>query len=460
MKHHKLGIILFGIAIIAILGLSLFTVSHEAKAAAAASVYSLVTSDTTPIIRGTVADFSTTVITVSIDGGSSQTATNSSDGTWSYQSGELAEGVHTIDIVATTTGGPYSYDSHLYLSADYPIELYYEEINSENLLLATSILFPAAYSFADDNGILTVDFPAGTEVTQTGGGQFDLSTWYAQTVDFNNERVLQEIHFGVSGVSLTFSSAITITLSVGDEYNGQTLNIFSRSDVGDEGWEPMDISCEVTNGNCSFNTSHASYFAVSQYNSIAETEEGDLDGDGEADGGRKAQIKSWKAYQYKNNNGVSCPNKLVVEIKGKYLDKDAKVKVGNQKAYSVKKKSSEKIVAKFCMDDLSKKKVGNKRTISVTNPNTEKEKADKKINLAKVDYKKFIYEDFNVNTREGVLNIQKALVSLDLLERGTEVGVYGALTRGAVVEFQKEHNIFQTGYVGPLTKEKLVEELN
>lgn len=174
---------------------------------------------------------------------------------------------------------------------------------------------------------------------------------------------------------------------------------------------------------------------------------------------QKADIDSWDAYRQINNKGVSCPERLIVEIKGKHFDKSAKVEVGSQDAFSVKRKSSKKIVAKFCMDDLLDNQASRKRTISVTNPDAEEEKSSKKINLVNVDYGKFFADDFDSSTYEGVLNIQRALIALDFLDEKYDTGFFGPLTINAVKQFQAQHNLSQVGHVGPLTRAKLEDEL-
>ncbi|MBU2028841.1 peptidoglycan-binding protein [Patescibacteria group bacterium] len=68
-------------------------------------------------------------------------------------------------------------------------------------------------------------------------------------------------------------------------------------------------------------------------------------------------------------------------------------------------------------------------------------------------------EDFNPQTIEGVRNIQKTLILLGFLDQQYITGFYGPLTTSAVMEFQKQNGISQTGYVGPLTKAKLEEKL-
>ncbi|MDD3487420.1 MAG: peptidoglycan-binding domain-containing protein [Candidatus Moranbacteria bacterium] len=174
---------------------------------------------------------------------------------------------------------------------------------------------------------------------------------------------------------------------------------------------------------------------------------------------QKARIESWKDYQYENNNGISCPQRLVLEIKGKHFTRNAEVKIGGQEASSVEKKSSKKIIAKFCLDDLLDVKSRLKRKIHVINPDAEDETADKKINLANIGHGGFSAKNFDPAASDGVLNIQRALISLGFLDGQCDTGFYGPLTTQAVKEFQQKYEIDQTGYVGPLTRAELEKRL-
>lgn len=456
---NKIKLSIFAFLLAAVSLVVVFGFPHEAKATGPSiSVYYQVTSDTTPVLRGTVSD-PTATVSVVIIGYVDRTATVSGDGSWSLQlnSGEaLTEGSYAIGVASVIGGEMCSDSSFIYVSEEYPLEFYYE--SEEGGLITSLILFPDEYIYTSEGEHFSLTFPAGTEVTKTGGGTFDIGEWYAEGADQNNERILLKLRFGVPDIRLSFSHDVTITFNVGNEYNGQTLHIFSRNDgEDDEGWDPMEIDCEVTSGNCSFSTSHASYFAISQYNSIAETEEGEMNDNGDND--EKADIASWKAYRYENTDGVSCPDRLVLEIKGRHFSKNAKVRIGNVKAFSVEKKSSKKIVAKFCLNDLLKVKTSPKRTVSVTNPDTEREKADKKINLGKISYGNFTSDDLDPQTIDGIKNIQRALSSLGYLDQQYIIGVYGPITTEAVRNFQEQNGLPTTGFFGPLTTAKLQEKL-
>ncbi|MCX6765943.1 MAG: peptidoglycan-binding protein [Candidatus Moranbacteria bacterium] len=434
--------------------------ADKAKAAPSVSAYHMVTNDPTPLIKGTISGvISSAEISVTINGidGIEYSLDSVNNGDWSITfASALDPGYYyTAEITATEEGEDSTF-AYIYVDEDYPFEFYYTSEGED--FEFSSVTFSEEYSYDSEDGDFSLLFPSGTVVTTTEeGGTFDLTEWYAEIVDPNNERIILKLRFGIPDNDLTFSSHnVTITFHVGAEYNDQILNIFSRNDGdNDEGWDPMEIDCTVIGGSCSFDVSHASYFAISQYTSIAETEEEEND---DEDENEKASISSWKAYKYEDQTSKLCKDKLKLEIKGKHFDGDAEVKIGNHEAFSVDKKSSKKIVAKFCMNKLLDNQASRKRTVSVTNPHTDKEKADKKINLNNIGYN-MSAEDFNPQTVEGIKNIQKALISLSFLDKQYITGFYGPLTTNAVMEFQKQNGISQTGYVGPLTKAKLEEKI-
>lgn len=455
IKKYKLDII-FSAFIFFFIGFIIFPC--KAEAAPEVIVYNVLTNDTTPDIKGTISGVTGSAEVSVVINSIEYSLDSVTDGDWSITFASALESgyYYTAEITAIDGTGEDTTSAFVYVDESCPYEFYYTSEGDEADF--SSVTFSEEYDYDSPDGNFSLLFPAGTVVTKTGGGTFDIAEWYAEIVDANNERIISKLRFGVPDIDLTFSNNITITFNVGTEYNGRTLNIFSRSDSeNDEGWEPMEIECEVVDGSCSFEVSHASYFAVSEYTSIAETEEGELDD--EDDNLEKADIDSWKAYRYINNNGIACPNRLVLEIKGKHFKSDAEVKIGGKKADSVDKKSSKKIVAKFCMDDLTKVKTSNRRIVSITNPDTDKEKASKKINLYKIDYKKFALSDLVSDTKEGVRNIQRALISLGFLDKQYDTGFYGSLTTQAVMNFQQQYGIIKTGFVGPLTRIEIEKRL-
>jgi len=127
-------------------------------------------------------------------------------------------------------------------------------------------------------------------------------------------------------------------------------------------------------------------------------------------------------------------------------------------ASSVDVKYSRKLSATFCLTNLLKVKVDNTRNIYVTNPDTDSEKASKSINLDNITFQglnSLTSDNFDPTTTQGITNIQKALVSLGLLDSQYVTGTYGSLTTQAIQKFQAQNNLPQTGNVGPMTRTKL-----
>lgn len=74
------------------------------------------------------------------------------------------------------------------------------------------------------------------------------------------------IEWGVAGLGLTFTPAVTIEIYVGTEYDGRTLYVL-RSVTGST-WLTdglVDTSCVVSSGICTFRTTKASYYTTTTY---------------------------------------------------------------------------------------------------------------------------------------------------------------------------------------------------
>jgi murein L,D-transpeptidase YcbB/YkuD len=162
----------------------------------------------------------------------------------------------------------------------------------------------------------------------------------------------------------------------------------------------------------------------------------------------KADIISWKSEIITDQS--NCPQKLKLTLKGKHFDDNAKVKIGSKESNNVEVKNSKELTAKFCLTKLKK----TKQTISVKNPDTDAKKADKKIDLSNLSFTSS-GDSLDMNTEEGIKNIQRILVKLKLLNKDSITGIYGPLTTQAVKEFQKIHHLPETGMVGPKTKSEL-----
>lgn len=63
------------------------------------------------------------------------------------------------------------------------------------------------------------------------------------------------------------------------------------------------------------------------------------------------------------------------------------------------------------------------------------------------------------STGNDVVELQKFLISKGYLKISAPTGWFGPLTTAAVKEYQASKGIIQTGYVGPLTREALNNEM-
>ncbi len=147
----------------------------------------------------------------------------------------------------------------------------------------------------------------------------------------------------------------------------------------------------------------------------------------------------------------SCPTKLKVKIRGKRFTNDTIVTLGSKEASTVNRRSSKELVTSFCLKDFSTKSESLKKTLSVKNPGAKSFKARHKVNLTLAQLLADPLTSFDPDTRSGVINIQKVLVSEKLLSDKDVIGVYGPKTVAAVKIFQGKYGIPQTGVVGPRT---------
>lgn len=252
----------------------------------------------------------------------------------------------------------------------------------------------------------------------------------------------------------TFDQPITFTISYGSDVEAQyaesTLDVYKNDS---DAWEKKNCTLDTA-----ANTLTCSLSSFSDYAVLGEpipSEDSD-----DSDEVQKAKITSWSAYQYTDLTSGPCQQKIKLTIKGKYFGSDTEVKIGEKKASSVEKISSQKITAKFCLAKLQKDYLsGTNKTISVKNPHTSWVKAKKKIDLYNLNQDLDDNNNFDPTTTEGIKNIQHTLIKLKYLDAQLVTGIYGPLTTDAVQRFQADNGLPKTGYVGPLTKTKLEEKV-
>lgn len=163
---------------------------------------------------------------------------------------------------------------------------------------------------------------------------------------------------------------------------------------------------------------------------------------------KRADVDSWKVAKY--GDLTKCGTRARLVIKGDHFYKDSKVKIGGTKMSSMKRNSSKKLTATICLSKLLKVKTDPKRYVYVKNPNTDPRKSEKRLDVTAIPWKS-ASDNFDQDTVEGTMNIQKMLQNLGLLSAENMTGYYGPITAEAVKKFQSQHGIPTTGNVGPLT---------
>lgn len=124
------------------------------------------------------------------------------------------------------------------------------------------------------NPISSTTIPAFTNITKTAGGNFNMSQFISNNV---TSQVLVEdsntkgaIKIGIDGTGLTFSNAITLSINVGNTYNGQKLYVKYQNE-NESTWNDL-TTCTISNGKCTFTTTHATTYTVDDEGHAVGTE--------------------------------------------------------------------------------------------------------------------------------------------------------------------------------------------
>jgi hypothetical protein len=115
----------------------------------------------------------------------------------------------------------------------------------------------------------SVTFPVGTVVTRKDGGKFAFYRMASHEFTVDNSVPttgldgvpIAGLRLGIPGLNLSFDRPVTVTITVGEQYNGYRLAIESLGEGG-AAWA-NETETMVANGRCSFTVSHATYFAAS-----------------------------------------------------------------------------------------------------------------------------------------------------------------------------------------------------
>ena len=155
---------------------------------------------------------------------------------------------------------------------------YLETNQLSDMLPATTALYAVNTAGADQvtidrqwklqTGRSSVVFPAGTVVTRQGGGSFAFYRITAApfsvdesvpTTDLDG-RPVAALMLGIPGLDLSFSEPVTISLHVGDRYEGYRMSVQSLLEGGQAWCDEKTV--EVAGGCIRFKVDHATRFAA------------------------------------------------------------------------------------------------------------------------------------------------------------------------------------------------------
>ena len=165
------------------------------------------------------------------------------------------------------------------------------EVNTEDLssLVEANLFVPTASDSAvtivqnlkinvsADSGNSQIVLGKDTEIARIDGQALDVSELTSSQADVNTLAGFAEgtvfeaaLQWGIPSVTLAFDPAITISIFVGADLNGQTLDVVRSVDGISEGsWTSEGIvapaTCLVSEGICSFQATKASYYATYTY---------------------------------------------------------------------------------------------------------------------------------------------------------------------------------------------------
>jgi len=154
---------------------------------------------------------------------------------------------------------------------------------------------------SSNGGTSSILLPGDTIITGANGQSFDAAALTATDVSGSSLSGLGTgavvdgaLQWGITNLGLEFSTPITLSIYVGDSFNGQTLNV-QRSLSGNSGWTSDGIvppaTCVVAAGFCSFSATKASYYATYH---IVSSGSGSTGGSGGGGGGGGATPTTYK----------------------------------------------------------------------------------------------------------------------------------------------------------------------
>ncbi|MDP1884342.1 MAG: hypothetical protein Q8L10_03145 [Candidatus Moranbacteria bacterium] len=144
----------------------------------------------------------------------------------------------------------------------------YLTLNSGTLDATDQVTTNLAVKFATGSNQITL--PDNTAITNTEGGNFDMSAFDISLRDVRSEvsDSLAAVKVGVPNTKLTFTNnPVTLSIYLGAQHNGKTMDVQYQED-GDLTWNDH-TTCVITDSLCSFTTTHATTYSVNGDGSIS-----------------------------------------------------------------------------------------------------------------------------------------------------------------------------------------------
>jgi len=107
-------------------------------------------------------------------------------------------------------------------------------------------------------------FPTNTVITEASAGSFNFQNFITENTltEEQGERpnAVGAVRLGIPNTNLSFSNDITVEITVPSVYNDMEMDVLSKLE-GSSTWN-NHTTCTITNGTCSFTTSHATTYSV------------------------------------------------------------------------------------------------------------------------------------------------------------------------------------------------------
>lgn len=137
---------------------------------------------------------------------------------------------------------------------------------------SATVVTNTVISVAVSGGTSTITMSQGTVITRNDDSNFNIYDFIASSTSIGSLSGISSEYeaqaafkWGLPNLGLVFNPAITVSIYVGTEKNGETLKVM-RSTSGGGGWTDDGIAapktCTVVDGLCTFSTTKASYFAA------------------------------------------------------------------------------------------------------------------------------------------------------------------------------------------------------